>query len=107
MKSMRVNPKQKKGRSSRLQPKPDLRGDEQVNRSRETKLFPDNNDMMVTLVELAEATEISATRLRDWAKKGRIPGGWRAGERCRWEFQREKIEQWWAKMLGAPDPTNA
>lgn len=63
--------------------------------------------MMVTLVEVAEATEISATRLRDWAKKGRIPGGVRPAARCRWEFQREKIEQWWAKMLGAPNPTDA
>jgi hypothetical protein len=96
---MPVNTKQKKGRSGRLQPKPDLPGDEQVNHRKETKLFPGRNDMMVTLMDVATATEISATKLRDWAKKGRIPGGVRPAARCRWEFQREKIEQWWARML--------
>jgi hypothetical protein len=100
---MQLKTKNKKRKSGRFQPKPDLQVDEPVKHPTQARLFPGRTDMMITLMELATATEISATRLRDWAKKGRIPGGVRPAERCRWEFQREIIERWWAGMLGAPN----
>lgn len=65
----------------------------------EVKLFPERLDQFVTLKELSAATDIPRTRLRDWATKGRLPGGMRPAKRCQWEFRRETIEKWWADLL--------
>jgi excisionase family DNA binding protein len=60
---------------------------------------PDDTSKTITLKRLAELSGIEETTLRNWLRKGTIPGAFQYNERGHWKFRREMLEPWWEDLL--------
>jgi hypothetical protein len=63
-------------------------------------LFPaGDHRKIVDLKQLAALSGIPDSTLRDWVRRGTIPGAFQRKENGKWRFSREMLVPWWEELL--------
>jgi excisionase family DNA binding protein len=60
---------------------------------------PGDHRKTIDLKELSELSGISGPTLRDWVRRGTIPGAFQRKENGKWRFRRELLAPWWEELL--------
>lgn len=60
---------------------------------------PGDHRRTISLYQLSELSGIGLPTLRDWLKKGEIPGAFQIKKNTKWRFRREMLEKWWEELL--------
>lgn len=60
---------------------------------------PGDHRKVVDIAELSELSGIGIPTLRDWLRRGTIPGAFQRQKNAKWRFRRELLEPWWEELL--------
>jgi excisionase family DNA binding protein len=60
---------------------------------------PGDHRKTINVKELSELTGIEGPTLRDWVRRGIIPGAFQRKDHGKWRFRREMLAPWWEELL--------
>jgi hypothetical protein len=60
---------------------------------------PGDHRKTINVKELSELTGIEGATLRDWVRRGIVPGAFQRKDHGKWRFRREMLEPWWEELL--------
>jgi phage terminase Nu1 subunit (DNA packaging protein) len=60
---------------------------------------PGDHRKSIDLKDLSELSGIANPTLRDWLRRGTIPGAFQRKQSAKWRFRREMLEPWWDELL--------